>query len=595
MKETTTFNPFQELLNHQFEDTTKGAFWINRYIKFIKAVQKKRVYCGEPSERWNCHKHHIVPRSWGGSDCSDNIITMTIKEHIVAHHLLCKTMDPSMGFALVKLMGFANDRDINPNLLFNYAISLRLAEDANKSRCLQLMQPVINLMTGQRYEGVYQASLEVYGNDWTIATAMMTGKKTNDGCYWLKECDVIHDLQWHIDNLDKRNHLKRESRRLKLARSVVNLNTGETYISATDAAKAIGYNPDSMTDAIRNRTLLAKCWWEYEDNIVTDVESELAWREEIKNIINKYAKYSQLIDLCTNVVYDTTSDAAIDLNTSIATVSRYLRGFRPFVIEGKEHYLVKLRYAEDKGREELLKHLRLKNVKYCSSLDQYTKPKAVINLSTRERFDSIADARKKYPDDDIRHYVLTKNPSVTLEHYWMYEDEIIKSYEEHLIENTERFERFGRSKRRNSSNYQSMQLINVRTGERYSSASECAIKLNIKAAGLRKKINTEMYYFESIDTAIVPESVYSKIDSVDEFVSQQREKYRVSKYNNNIVDVVDKKIYSSILEASRYSDISSGAIKHGLFKKVQDCERRWIRENSIPYNEYKTLELQFVA
>ena len=35
-------------------------------------------------------KHHIVPRSHGGSDSSDNIVTLTVREHFVAHRLLAK-------------------------------------------------------------------------------------------------------------------------------------------------------------------------------------------------------------------------------------------------------------------------------------------------------------------------------------------------------------------------------------------------------------------------------------------------------------------------------------------------------------------------
>ena len=34
--------------------------------------------------------HHIIPRCLGGSDCCDNLVKLTAKEHFVAHHLLYK-------------------------------------------------------------------------------------------------------------------------------------------------------------------------------------------------------------------------------------------------------------------------------------------------------------------------------------------------------------------------------------------------------------------------------------------------------------------------------------------------------------------------
>lgn len=35
-------------------------------------------------------RHHVVPRSMGGSDASDNIVSLTAREHFIAHALLAK-------------------------------------------------------------------------------------------------------------------------------------------------------------------------------------------------------------------------------------------------------------------------------------------------------------------------------------------------------------------------------------------------------------------------------------------------------------------------------------------------------------------------
>lgn len=37
-----------------------------------------------------CEKHHVIPRSWGGSNNKDNIAVLTGREHFIAHKLLAK-------------------------------------------------------------------------------------------------------------------------------------------------------------------------------------------------------------------------------------------------------------------------------------------------------------------------------------------------------------------------------------------------------------------------------------------------------------------------------------------------------------------------
>lgn len=44
----------------------------------------------EPSTSEYTERHHIVPRCMGGSDSNDNLVTLSAKEHYVAHHLLYK-------------------------------------------------------------------------------------------------------------------------------------------------------------------------------------------------------------------------------------------------------------------------------------------------------------------------------------------------------------------------------------------------------------------------------------------------------------------------------------------------------------------------
>lgn len=53
-----------------------------------------------PTESDYYEKHHILPRSLGGSDLPENIIQLTAREHYMAHRLLAKIHGGKMWFAL---------------------------------------------------------------------------------------------------------------------------------------------------------------------------------------------------------------------------------------------------------------------------------------------------------------------------------------------------------------------------------------------------------------------------------------------------------------------------------------------------------------
>lgn len=56
------------------------------YISYVKTLKRKKGD-GNYYER-----HHIIPRSLGGSDEPDNLVLLTAREHYLAHYLLWKFM-----------------------------------------------------------------------------------------------------------------------------------------------------------------------------------------------------------------------------------------------------------------------------------------------------------------------------------------------------------------------------------------------------------------------------------------------------------------------------------------------------------------------
>ena len=59
--------------------------YLNLYATIIDRAKIRQLSPDEYSE-----KHHILPRSLGGSDLSENIVRLTAKEHFICHRLLVK-------------------------------------------------------------------------------------------------------------------------------------------------------------------------------------------------------------------------------------------------------------------------------------------------------------------------------------------------------------------------------------------------------------------------------------------------------------------------------------------------------------------------
>ena len=62
----------------------KSQHFFERYVKFIH-------YCQSAHSEGYKEKHHIIPKSLGGTDDINNIIELTGRQHFIAHHLLWKS------------------------------------------------------------------------------------------------------------------------------------------------------------------------------------------------------------------------------------------------------------------------------------------------------------------------------------------------------------------------------------------------------------------------------------------------------------------------------------------------------------------------
>jgi len=71
------------------------------YQRFIESRSKPIGYC---------ERHHIIPKSLGGSDNSNNIIKLTAREHYIAHLILVRIYGSKMRLALWRLVNHPSHR-----------------------------------------------------------------------------------------------------------------------------------------------------------------------------------------------------------------------------------------------------------------------------------------------------------------------------------------------------------------------------------------------------------------------------------------------------------------------------------------------------
>lgn len=130
--------------------------WVRRYAMFICwCKSKNRQYDSRFHER-----HHIIPRSWNGSDDLDNLVVLTFREHIIAHYIIQHTNDSSMLKAF-RCMYNTSDR-------YNFRISTTKYEQIRKSirenATYSNSIPVICLDTNEIFDSIAEASRHYKGN-----------------------------------------------------------------------------------------------------------------------------------------------------------------------------------------------------------------------------------------------------------------------------------------------------------------------------------------------------------------------------------------------------------------------------------------------
>lgn len=266
----------------------------NRYIERYLAFVQSRILLNKtrsiPKEQG--HDHHILPVSWNGPDEQSNIVRLTFKEHVIAHHLLYYTNDCSMIIAFYSMCNIAHKSEIKYNLTANQYQTLQekayYVKSENSKRNMsnpQIRKKISNSLKGRFTGEASQHKRAVINTDTNevFATARLADQK-----YGFKQGSVSSGLHGKYDvggyhfeyhdvflangsiptPFDKKissrfkgkkhseqskqkisETLKAQNRVPHNRKKIQNITTGEIYESMCDVAEKLGIHKTTLASA----------------------------------------------------------------------------------------------------------------------------------------------------------------------------------------------------------------------------------------------------------------------------------------------------------------------------------------------------------
>lgn len=109
--------------NTLWDTLPKNTHYFSRYIKFIENNQSTN------SPQLIHEKHHIIPKSLGGTDAKNNLVLLTPRAHLIAHILLWKSFPGcnKMSFAVhqmtTRLGNFTKSSRIYESIKLEHSIA----------------------------------------------------------------------------------------------------------------------------------------------------------------------------------------------------------------------------------------------------------------------------------------------------------------------------------------------------------------------------------------------------------------------------------------------------------------------------------------
>ena len=562
-------------------------YWIKRYIKFLEWRLSVRVI----SEDQYYDVHHIIPKTWDKALIKDknNLIKLTYREHVIAHHLLMKTGDNAMGTALNVMLGKGDYYEgLHTELR---AWMLKLNEQVIIAHRKNLEMPVVDLITGMEYRSASYADKVLGLRPGNISLALYNGGLAG-GTYWMRKSDMKHDHTFYLNQILAKKKQTKKNASLKIAKAIVNLNESKVYQSTADAARELGVSPDTLSGAARNQIRCKRCYWKYLDEITKPYDQEL---KEIQELVAARKRRSsdinsiRVYDLTDEKEYKNLAAAGRVFNCNPITIGGHIDHKTPL----NNHYFV---YSKDLEQDHKQQLKRMKDqyfVKYNGRRPGYARE--IINLTTNKIYNQIVDAAKEYNDTTSVIARALKSHKPAFDCYWMYLIEYDSNKtNEQQIEELEALYNNKISKSRNKQAKSiSKSIIEVLTNTIYKSITDACNNTHYGYDAIKKCLDK---YSHNDHFTADEKCCFVLLDQYNALSEQDKDKLLIKdpkRFDYDIINLTDNIVFRTRTEASKCYNIGEGQITKAC-NSIATCRKRFwcYRKDLIDNNIQKTLEFK---
>ena len=399
----------------QYNYTTKQKRNLNWYLSIIaKRYNRGIEFCNNAG---SIEVHHIIPKSIGPQYQYErsNLVPLTIREHVILHHLLSLTGIEKMEYAFHAVCDYRDD-------LHDHIPITQAALLIEKSRTA-ISHPVRNLTTGELFPSA-AAACKAYNSKTNLHFAIRTRIKACK-CYWQYE-DIVQ-LTSIQNELNICKQLAKQLRRIhaiKHSKSIVNLNTGQVFDSISDADQWLQQNVDN-TKKYCTKYAAEHCipcggyFWQLKNNIVESIEQEL---QKVQQIYRADHAHLIVVDLSTGIQYDNCAKAGQALNLNKNAINK---AARVGIMHGNRYWM-HLDLFEQFGSCQKAIEYREQQKQQNQLNGQIKKSTAVYCLDTGKRYINVNFAARDVGCNPTTIITSAKIKIRYAGHCWAYEPEVLK-------------------------------------------------------------------------------------------------------------------------------------------------------------------------
>lgn len=178
-------------------------------------------------------KHHIIPKSFGGSNKKENLVKLTAREHYICHLLLTKMVNGKYRAKMIFALSL-----IKPKVRHNSKLYESLKIEGNKARSIYMAERVVSIESR------------------TKLSNSKKGKYTGTDNHFYGK---THSVESRAKIADRDYALITGGNNVKAKQVLVN---GQVFDSINTAVRALGIPQSTIADVLKGRCKNSVRVWE---------------------------------------------------------------------------------------------------------------------------------------------------------------------------------------------------------------------------------------------------------------------------------------------------------------------------------------------